>query len=311
MSVKFAFIGGTKRGYRLINALLQKELIPEFAVILEEDEHESEKYSDKIIGLLNDKQVLNSISKKLSDGDYEKIRNLELDFVIVFGWRTLIDTKINDSLKLGLVASHFSLLPKYRGFAPLQWAIINDEKETGVTLFLIQEGKVDSGKLISQKKVPVMSDDYAAELNVKLTDCAIEMYLELFRNFESGKIKLTEQNEADATYCCKRTPEDGKIDWNKSSAEIYNLIRALAHPYPGAFCEYKGETFHIRKAVKGEIDKQFYSGRIPGRVISIEKNSIEVLCGSGSVKILEWENKVTTKINFPSEIVKSLSSTLK
>lgn len=306
---KFAFIGGTERGFRLIEALIQKNIFPSFAVILKEDEHELDKYSVKIKKILNEKKIPNSIKKKLAESDYKKIMELKPDFIFVFGWRTIIDMEINKYLKFGLIASHHSLLPKYRGFAPVQWAIINGEVETGVTLFLLNEGEIDSGKIISQKKSQIFPSDNFNDVDKKLTGLSVKLFLKFVEDYGKNEIHFSEQNESEATYTCKRIPEDGKIDWNKSSGEIYNLIRALVY---GAYCFYKDEKYFIRKVLtdKNNNEKK-YAGIIPGRVIKTNSDGIEVLCGKGTIIISEWENGKTGIINCPADIVKSLSATLK
>ncbi|MDZ4712063.1 MAG: methionyl-tRNA formyltransferase [bacterium] len=308
--VKFGFIGGTKRGYKLINALFDKELLPEFAIILKEDDHENVKYHEKISDMLNQKKIPNFIKNKLGKSDYDLIKDSNVDVIILYGWRTLIDTRITSRIKYGIIAAHQSLLPNYRGFAPLQWVIINDEKETGVTLFQITEGEVDSGKIISQAKVEIDLNEYASELDDKLINITIEHFFNVLENIEKGELRLVEQDETKATYACKRIPDDGLIDWNKSTREIFNLIRALAYPFTGSFCRYGDDTYIIRKARIGDNDDKIYSGRIPGRVIKILPEGIEILTGDGSILISEWENSKTGNVSCPSAEIKTLSVTL-
>lgn len=308
---RFTFIGGTGRGYELLKALINKKYLPVYAVILKEDEHESEKYSLKITELLTESCIPFQIKKKLSESEYGKIRESKSDFAIVLGWRSLIDTKIITHLKSGIIASHFSLLPKYRGFAPVQWAIINGETESGVTLFLISEGEIDSGKIISQVKIPILKDDNSADIDKKMIDASIELYLKFFEDLESNTVTFTEQNEANATYTCRRTPEDGKINWSDSSADIYNLIRAVAFPYPRAFCYFNNLKYLISKAVIGDLNSKIYSGRIPGRVIRINDEGVEILCGNGTIKILEWKNTDSGTVSNPNKDIKSYTVTLK
>lgn len=308
---RFSFIGGTKRGYELLKTLIERKYVPIYTVITKEDEHEKEKYYLKISELLKDKDIPFRIRKKLSEKDYDEIENSKSDFVIVFGWRTLIDTKLNSHLKAGIIASHFSLLPKYRGFAPVQWAVINGETESGVTLFLINDGEIDSGKIISQIKVSISSSDYYNDIDIKMTEGAIELFLKFFDDLDSGNITYRVQNEEDATYTCRRIPEDGKIFWDKSSTDIYNLIRAVAHPNPGAFCLLDGKKYIINSARIGDRDKIYFSGRIPGRVIYIDKEGAEILCSSGTVKILEWEDTDTGTVSNPNSDIRSVTVTLK
>ncbi len=308
--LRFAFIGGTKRGYKLIQVLIQKKLFPVFGIILKEDEHETEKYFQFISQLLIGNKIPNSTKRKLLEDDYEKIRSSNLDFIIVYGWRSLIDTSVNKFLKNGLILAHQSLLPKYRGFAPLQWAMINGERETGVTLFKMSEDSVDSGKILYQERIPIGFEDYAIDVDNKLTDCAINLFLKVFEDNDLNKITLYDQNESEATYTCKRTPQDGRINWNKSSVEIYNLIKALAYPFTGAFCFFRETCYHIRKAFIGENNSRNFSGRIQGRVYKINPDGIEVLCREGTICITEWEDKSGNIVTCPSLIVKSLSATL-
>ena len=309
--IKYGFIGGTHRGFKLIEELISKNFIPQYSVIMKEDEHEEIKCYNEISDLMISNNVEHTVKRKLGREEYEKIKNSDLDFLLIFGWRTLIDPSINEFLKFGSVAAHHSLLPLYRGFAPTHWAIINGDSETGVTLFLIDEGEVDSGKIIMQKKIPILDEDYAWDLYEKITNCTTEICLEFFKNYELNEITLTDQDESKATYCCKRIPEDGKIDWNKNSDEIYNFIRALAFPFTGSFCYIENSCFIIRKAKFGENNNKNFTGSIPGRVIKISKEGIEILCGKGTILITEWENKDTKKVSNPSETVKSISITLK
>lgn len=308
--MKYVFIGGTMCGHKLIETLIENEHLPLFAVTLLEDEHEVENYSDKISELLNKKNIPNSVKRKLSASDYLKIQDTAPDFIIVSGWRTLLDIKVNDFTKHGVIAAHYSLLPKYRGFAPVQWAVINGEIETGVTLFRMGSGEADTGKIISQEKIAILKDETAWELNQKITEASNKLYLEFINNLNNKTVQYLEQNEAQATYTCKRIPEDGKIFWDRSAAEIYNLIRAVAHPYPGAFCVYNDQIFHIRKAKPGESGSKNYSGRIPGRVIKTDNEGIEVLCGKGTILISEWENKKADSVTNPASDVKSIKATL-
>ena len=307
--IRFAFIGGTARGLILLDSLLKRNLIPLFCIISEEDKHETHKYSGDIELLLKRFNIPYEVKKKLSKDNYKKLQ--DLDFAVVYGWRTLIDISSCDSLKLGFIAAHHSILPKYRGFAPLQWAIINGEKETGVTLFKINEGEIDSGNIIAQKRIQIGPDEYAGDVDKRLIESSVELYTELFKNYETKKISFTGQNDAEATYTCKRTPDDGKIDWTKTSFEIFNLIRALADPFPGAFCDFRNIRYHIKRAGIGTNNLRKYSGRIPGRIVKIFPEGIEVLCGEGTIRISEWENKSTGITNVPSEIVKSVGDTLK
>jgi len=308
--IKYAFIGGTLKGYKLLLSLLNKKIIPQYAVFLKEDEHEVLKYSSDLLEIAQQYDIPAQCGKKISSESLEILKSLELDFIVVCGWRYIIDTSLNNYVKLGMLAVHESLLPKYRGFAPINWAIINGEKETGVTIFKIEEGEVDSGKILKQNKVIIEDTDYAFDVYEKIIQATIDAYHDIFEDYLNNSISFQEQDEAKATYTCKRTPLDGKIDWTKDSSTVFNLVRALAHPYPGAYCVLGNDTYHIRKVRLGDFNTKKYVGRIVGRVVKIDSEGIEVLCGEGSLKIMEWENKSTNTVENPNQNVKSILTTL-
>lgn len=306
--MKFGFIGGTSRGFLLFQALLSEKLRPAFCFILKEDEHENTKTSTSFKVLADKNNITNAIKKKLQNEDYEMIKNGTLDFIIVCGWRTLIDPEINKYLKAGLIAAHDSLLPAYRGFAPLNWAIINGELKTGVTLFIINDGEVDSGEIILQKEIDITHEDYAIDVYTKVVSATIEGYKEVIYNYiKNGKIETYKQNEKLATYTCKRTPEDGQIVWGKSSIEVYNLIRALAYPYAGAFFYFKNNKYEVRSACIGPQNSKIFTGNIPGKVISVLQDGVEILCKEGTVVIKEIVDCNTNVIINSNQLLKSIT----
>jgi methionyl-tRNA formyltransferase len=309
--MKYGFIGGTPRGYKVFLELVAKGYRPEFCVILKEDDHENLKVSGDFLKEAEKNNIPASVKKKLNAQDYANIQTLDLDFLIVCGWRTLIEPDINQYLKIGMVAAHDSLLPEYRGFAPLNWAIINGETETGVTLFLINDGETDSGEIITAEKVSIGPDETAPELYEKIIDATVSAYLKLIEDYQRNpNINLIVQDENLATYTCKRTPDDGRIDWYAGSNEVYNLIRALIYPYSGAFFYHNDQKYIVRSARMGFQNHKVFSGRIPGRVISVLENGIEVLCGSGSVFIGEIELASSGVVVAANSIFKSITTKL-
>lgn len=312
MNPEFIFIGGTERGFRLLKQCVSDGFVPKKCFILKEDDHEKATFSMEMVNLCKQTNINYELRKKLLGQDEEYLKSRKFDFAIVCGWRTIINPALNNSFKIGMVAAHDSLLPQYRGFAPLNWAIINGEKQTGVTLFLIGDGDVDSGLVISQTKVTIKPTDYAYDVFEKISNTTTEQYKAFIKQVAKGKkIELKKQDERNATYTCKRTPADGKIEWKDSSNNIYNLIRGLTHPYPGAFCSFGDNVFHIHKALLGKNNRRNYIGKIPGRVIGISKEGIEVMCGQGTILIAEWENKQAGLINNPNENVKSITVSLR
>jgi methionyl-tRNA formyltransferase len=259
-----------------------------YAYILKENEHELEKIYPEIESLCQKEKIPYCISRTIKD-EKDRVTKLKPDLLLVSGWRTIIPIEILSIPKYGAIAFHESLLPKYRGFAPVNWAVINGEKYTGVSLFYLSEG-VDNGDVIAQEKIHIGINDTAYEVYQKTIELSAKMLKRYYSGIISGKSKRIKQNEAKAAYVCARTPEDGRIDWRLSNLQIHNLVRGLSYPYPGAFCFFKDEKIIIQKTV---IPKQrTWIGTTPGRIVGIFQNQgVEVLTGNGSIIIEEIEVK--------------------
>jgi methionyl-tRNA formyltransferase len=282
--LKYTLFVGNRIGYEALSVLINKNVNIQSVFIEKEHSHENEKYFDKIIEICQSRDI--SYSLKLnSEFIYESLIKDVPDIIMSFGYRRFIPSKIYKLAQICSVGSHFAPLPKYRGFAPVNWAIINGEKETAVTLFHLGDG-IDDGDIISQKIIPISNDD---DINDVLEQCIVQFKLilsEEVKNFNEGIIKRIPQNHQDATYTCSRTPEDGYIDWNKSTREIYNLIRAITYPFPGAYSYLNDEKLIIWKAKP--IDLGTYIGRIPGRIVKIIKEEgVCVLTGDGALLITD------------------------
>jgi methionyl-tRNA formyltransferase len=175
---------------------------------------------------------------------------------------------------------HLGKLPEYRGRATVNWAIINDHSQTAVSIHKVVP-LLDSGNLLAQKMIEIKSTDSINDVYVKINKYIEDKISSLVTKALSGYEGVAQKGKS--TYCCTRLAEDGLIDWNKTSKEIHNLIRALTFPYPGAF-SYVDEKKVI--ILESEIPKKpkKYIGRIPGRVISIVKGfGVEVLTGDSSL----------------------------
>lgn len=280
---KILFIGGTPRGKKALEYLLDSGEHVVSAVIMKEDPHEEVKVSGDIVNLSRQKKLPSRVGRRISEEDARDILNeYKPDVIFVIGWRTLLPDILWQGVPLGALAAHDSLLPKYRGFAPLNWSIINGEDKTGVTLFRIDEKGVDAGDYCGQKVVRIGPDDRAADVYPRTIEATLELVVEYLRGLRSQSLKWTKQDETEATYTRKRTPEDGKIDWNKSSNAIYDLIRALSPPYPGAFTYLNGQKVIITSAVKSPTNRKCIR-RINGKVTSINPEGVIVLCDEGEL----------------------------
>lgn len=285
--VGIIFIGGRERGLECIEALIKKGEQLSYIFCLKEDPHEKEKYYQQIEALAKKQSIPVKVTRSIQPEDIILIRNLKPMLIIVMGWRTMIPTEVLNIPLRGAVAVHESLLPKYRGFAPVNWAIINGERVSGVTLFYLDEG-VDCGDIIAQRKIPIGSTDTGFTLYQKTKIASVEILLDYLEDIENGTASRIKQNEKDATYTCSRTPDDGQIHWGDSSKDIYNLIRALSDPYPGAFTSFEGKKIIIQKASKVASPRNFV-GRTAGRIVGIGEGWVEVLTGDGILKIEEVE----------------------
>lgn len=208
----------------------------------------------------------------------EKIRELAPDVLFSFYYRNIISSDILEIPKSGCFNLHGSLLPKYRGRVPTNWAIINGETETGVTLHHMTTG-IDDGDIVAQHAVSISSDDTSQSLLIKQISAAGDMLDTCLPEIKKGTAVRTPQDHEKATYYTGRTAEDGAIDWNKSASEINNLVRAVSQPYPGAFT-FAGQ----RKLLIWEaevLDQQ--TAAKAGTILSVDP--LDIACGEGVIRI--------------------------
>ena len=158
------------------------------------------------------------------------------DLIFSFYYRSMLPMSLLQRARLGAFNLHGSLLPKFRGRAPLNWAILKGETETGVTLHEMVE-KPDAGRIVDQQAVPIGPDENAVEVFHKMTDAAEKVLRRSIGDLISGKAKLRPNDLSKGSYFGRRRPADGRIDWSRSAQEIHDLVRALAPPFPGAFSE--------------------------------------------------------------------------
>lgn len=208
------------------------------------------------------------------------------DLLFGFSWRYLIPPEIYKSTRLGSFVIHDSLLPRYRGFSPLVWALINGERDVGVTLFEMAEA-VDSGRIVGQTSIEVGDEDDIGTIRSKSTIATVGLLERHFASLANGRARFAIQDERLATYCCKWLPSDARIKWNLDRDSIYNLIRATAMPYTGAFCFRGNDKITVWKAKKPDHERE-YESHIPGAVCQVGKDgAIGVLTGTGELVLLE------------------------
>ncbi len=229
------------------------------------------------------KDIIQPISMK-EDKVYEIIKNKKPDILAVTSFGHILSDKILNIAPLGAVNIHASLLPKYRGASPIQSAIINREKETGVTTMLINSG-IDAGDILYQEKIPIMPNDTAETLHDKLAVLGAELFITTLESLIKKEITPVPQKEEYATYCGILKKNDGLINWNNEPDVIEAFIRGM-NPWPSAFTFLKGKRTKIFKAAP-VYEKMELS---PGSVV-IEKNKLYIAARNGALSILELQQE--------------------
>jgi methionyl-tRNA formyltransferase len=255
------------------------------AVFTHEDDPGEERWFRSVRELAQEKSILVYTPQKLGGAETFLIHEIGPDLIFSFSYRRMIPVPILESASLGAFNIHGALLPRYRGRACVNWAVLNGETETGVTLHHMT-ARVDEGRIIDQEAVPIGLDDTAHDVFKKMIPAAREVLHRSLPSILAGTAYGREQDESRATYFGRRRPEDGLIDWSKPAREIYNLVRAVTHPFPGAFTFHGGRKLFVWSAcpLPGEEGE-------PGLVIS--SSPLEVGTGSGALRIYDaqWDGE--------------------
>jgi len=232
----------------------------------------------------------------------EIIDNNKPDIVVISSFNKIIPERILKKSKF--INVHHGDLPRYRGRANFNWAIINGRKEIGLTIHEVV-ANLDAGNIYAQYNIQIEDSDNIATVYSKANKIILDNLSEIVEKVSQGFQGKVQEGEP--TYCCTRLPEDGIIDWKKNSREIYNLIRGLTHPYDGAYTFYKNKKMIIWEA---ELvpNPLIYEGRIPGRIIKTSEDYVDVLTRDSYLKIktIEYEGIIKK----PNEIIKSVKDTL-
>jgi methionyl-tRNA formyltransferase len=228
------------------------------------------------------------------DGKFiTELRALQSDLIIVAAYGQILPQAILDLPRSGCLNVHTSLLPKYRGAAPIQWAIATGDTETGVTIMKMDEG-LDTGDILAQCHTPIRPADDSVTLHDRLALLGAELLLQTIPDYAAGKIQPTPQSAEGASYAPKIKKEDGRIDWNQPAQTIWNRLRAFT-PWPGAFTFLKAEPKpHLLKIWKAEVAE--CSGR-PGEILQADRNGIVVACGQNALRILELQREGGRRLN--------------
>ncbi len=225
-------------------------------------------------------------------GSVEILQSWNCDLLVVLGWGQILGPEALRSASIGVVGSHASLLPHNRGSAPVNWAIIRGETQTGNSLIWLADG-IDTGQLIDQRAFDISPYDTCTTIYDRVAESNRDMMLQLCFQLEAGKRPGRPQLHLDEPMLPRRRPQDGRIDWNSSTEEIYNMIRGLTRPYPGAFADLNGETYQIWEAAMLPIAKRVAEpGTVLGPVCGPNPSACGqlVATGDGAILLLDVED---------------------
>jgi methionyl-tRNA formyltransferase len=220
-------------------------------------------------------------AKIKSDEAYEYFKGLAPDAVVIIAYGQVISQRLIDIPRLGWINLHASLLPKYRGAAPINWAIANGEKVTGLTTMLIDAG-LDTGPMLLRHQTGIGPDETAPDLTAQIAEAGAPLIVETLRKLDRGEIAPVAQDNSQASLAPILKKGDGRIDWWLSAFTIYNRIRGL-QPWPGAFTTFRGKNCQIW----GKPLRPVAAGGTPGIILPTKEDGLLVICGASTVLHVE------------------------
>ena len=216
--------------------------------------------------------------EKIRSPDARDLLNkLAPDCIVIIAYGQIIPASLLTIPKLGWINLHASLLPKYRGAAPINWAIANGETETGLTTMRIDAG-MDTGDMLLQETLDIAPEETAPELTQSLAEAGAPLMLDTLRGLRDGKLTPRPQNNAEATHAPLLKKEDGRIDWNRPAQDIYNRMRGF-DPWPGAYTAFRGQTCHLWAE---PFSLRSLTGSAPGTILR-EDTQILIACGHATL----------------------------
>lgn len=292
--MKSVLIGSVGSSKEMLEAMIEKGFPVSHVFSVDE------KYSNNISGY----QPIHKIAEengipytkihKINDSkNVEIIKSIEPDFIFVIGFSQLVKKEIIEIAKVGVVGFHPTPLPKMRGRAANVWQVLLGVHATKCSLFFIDEG-VDSGDILGQQEYVIEDTDYAVDVGRKIDNAAGILFRKVLGEIMDGTYKAIKQNEDEATYLLRRTPEDGRIDWNQPITDIHRLIRAVSKPYPGAYGMYDGK--HQIIIWRADISENKKYVGMNGQIAEISDEEILIVCRDGLLNVTEYQNVDDVKL---------------
>lgn len=290
MKIKIAFFGTHEFGATILESLTKDDHFSVDMIITQPDKPVGRKQTltPPPVKILADKLGIKTKQPETLT-DFHLGKN-EFDLVIVAQYGLLIPIHLFEETKHGFINVHTSLLPKYRGASPIQSALINGDTETGITIMVMDEG-MDTGAILSQEKVNIKPDETYPGLDERLAQVGSELLVKTIPEFLEGKLLPQKQNNAESTLCKKLSRDDGKVDWNKTTQEIYNLYRGTT-PWPGIWTTLDNKRVKLLEIKPSKISLE------PG-LIKTSDNKILVGTSDGSIEVtkIQFEGKQALDVN--------------
>jgi methionyl-tRNA formyltransferase len=231
---------------------------------------------------------------------YKELLSIAPEFIVVVAYGKILPKEILSIPKYGCINVHASLLPKYRGAAPIQWALINGDKITGITTILMDEG-LDTGDILLQSEIEIKDSDNFETLSKRLSELGADILIKTLSGIRTGSIKPVKQ-QGEATYAPPLKKEAGRINWNNDAEKILNLVRAL-NPWPSTYCYLNNERIKILKVSLYKADDLNYKEVVPGRIVKASKGVLIVETAKGLLSIEEIQpegKKAMSAVSFLS-----------
>jgi len=273
-------------GLNCLNALLTAGIQVDLVVTHQDDPNENIWFGS-VAKLCQEKNIpyITPSATELVDLA-PKLQALAPDYIFSFYYRHMIPAPILACAKIAALNMHGSLLPQYRGRAPVNWAILHGETQTGATLH-IMEAKPDAGDIVGQSAVSIGPDETATDVFSKVSEAAVAVIHEVLPNLIKGNVPRKPNELQKGSYFGGRKPADGQIHWDQKAIQVHNLVRAVAPPYPGAFTDYQGQTMTVaRTSLKGPLPANL---DLSVQGIQVVDNRVFGICGDRQVvEVLEW-----------------------
>lgn len=221
-----------------------------------------------------------------------RLRALDADVGVVVAYGRILPQAVLDAPRLGCVNVHASLLPRWRGAAPIQWSIVHGDAETGVTLMQMDQG-MDTGPMLAKESIPIERLDDAASLSARLSELGAEVLRRELPRYVAGELDPMPQDESLATIAPLLEKQDGRIDWTRPATAVHDQVRGM-HPWPGAYTMLDGRRIKVHRAVPSTLDPE---GAEPGRVTALDPEGILVACGQGTLEIQELQESGRKRVD--------------